>query len=172
MALKGIVGWTCFGLLTAALALPAGAQGERGKAEMKAGPGVITVDYGRPSLKGRDMLSRLEDGAFWRMGRNEATVLTTPVDLSFGDTRIAKGAYSLWLKKGGESFELIVNSQAGQWGTQHDAAKDVASITMTRSSLPTSVEIFTIDLTPASEGGTLELSWGTTKLAAPFSIWK
>ena len=49
---------------------------------MKAGPGAITLDYGRPSLKGRDMLAQLQEGTFWRMGRNEATVLTTPVDLS------------------------------------------------------------------------------------------
>ena len=44
------------------------AQAVRGKAEMKAGAGAITVDYGRPSLKGRDMLSQLQDGASWRMG--------------------------------------------------------------------------------------------------------
>ena len=91
MTLKGIVGWTCLGVLTTVLVAPAGAQGERGKAELAAGSGVITVDYGRPSLKGRDMFSQLQEGAFWRMGRNEATVLTTPVDLAFGATRIEIG---------------------------------------------------------------------------------
>ena len=120
MSLKGIVGGTCLALLAVVLAAPARAQGERGKAEMKAGPGVITVDYGRPSLKGRDMFAQLQEGTFWRVGRNEATVLTTPVDLAFGGTRVAKGAYSLWLKKSGESFLLVFNSQTGQWGTQHD----------------------------------------------------
>ena len=94
MSLKGIVGGTCLGLLAVVLAAPASAQGERGKAEMKAGPGVITVDYGRPSLKGRDMFAQLQEGTFWRVGRNEATVLTTPVDLAFGGTRVATGAYS------------------------------------------------------------------------------
>ena len=93
-------------------------------------PAAITIDYGRPSLKGRDMFSQLQDGAFWRLGRNEATVLTTPVDLAFGGTRVAKGAYSLWLKKSGDVFLLVFNAQTGQWGTQHDPAKDVASVTM------------------------------------------
>src|SRR5512134_441206 len=118
MSLKKIVGWSCLALLSVALAVPARAQaqGERGKAEMKAGSGAITVDYGRPALKGRDMLAQLNEGAVWRMGRNEATVLTTPVDLAFGTTRIAKGAYSLWLKKAGEAFQLVFNSQTGQWG--------------------------------------------------------
>jgi hypothetical protein len=172
MTLKGILGGTCLGLLAALLAVPASAQGERGKAELKAGPGAITVDYGRPSLKGRDMLGQLQEGAFWRMGMNQATVLTTPVDLSFGATRVAKGAYSLWLKKSGEAFELVFNSQTGQWGTQHDPAKDVASVAMSKSPLPAPVETFTMGLAAAPKGGSLELSWGATKLAAPFEIAK
>ncbi|HEX9187640.1 MAG TPA: DUF2911 domain-containing protein [Vicinamibacteria bacterium] len=172
MSLGRIGGWSCLVALSVALAVPALAQppAERGKAEMKAGAGAITLDYGRPSLKGRDMLGQLKEGTFWRMGRNEATVLTTPVDLAFGTTRVAKGAYSLWLKKTGDSFELVLNSQTGQWGTQHDPAKDVASVAMAKSALPAAVETFTMGLAPAGKGGSLELTWGATKLAAPFEI--
>jgi hypothetical protein len=172
MTPKKALSWTCFGVLSALLAVPASAQAVRGKAEMKAESGAITVDYGRPSLKGRDMLSQLQEGAFWRMGMNQATVLTTPVDLSFGKTLVAKGAYSLWLKKTGDAFQLVFNSQTGQWGTQHDASKDVASVTMTKAALPSPVETFTIDLTPKDKGGSLDLSWGATKLSAPFEVAK
>jgi hypothetical protein len=173
MTLKKALGWTCFGMLSLILAVPASAQeGTRGKAEMKAGAGAITVDYGRPSLKGRDMLSQLQEGAFWRMGMNQATVLTTPVDLSFGATRVAKGAYSLWLKKTGDAFQLVFNSQTGQWGTQHDPAKDVVSVAMTKAALASPVETFTIDLTPATNGGAFALSWGATKLSAAFDAGK
>jgi hypothetical protein len=172
MALKRLIGWAVPCLLSVVLAAPAGAQDERGKAELKAGSGVVTIDYGRPSLKGRDMFSQLQEGAFWRMGRNEATVLTSPVDLAFGSTHIAKGTYSLWLKKSGENFQLVFNSQTGQWGTQHDPAKDVASVTMAKATLPAPVETFTIALTPAPKGGTVDLSWGPTRLATPFEIAK
>ena len=176
MALKRIVGWVSFGLLALALAAPALAQApapaERGKAELKAGPGAITIDYGRPSLKGRDMFAQLKDGESWRMGRNEATVLTTPVDLAFGKTRVAKGAYSLFLKKTGETFQLVFNTQTGQWGTQHDAAKDVASVPLTKAALTAPVETFTMGLPAAPNGGAVELSWGAMKLAAPFEIAK
>ena len=177
MTLKKTLGWACFAVLAAVLvvsasAQPAGGPPARGKAEMKAGPASITIDYGRPSLKGRDMLSQLQEGTFWRMGMNQATVLTTPVDLTFGSTKIAKGAYSLWLKKSGDAFQLVFNSQTGQWGTQHDPSKDVASVDMKKAALPSPVETFTIELTPAANGGTLDLSWGATKLAAPFQIAK
>jgi hypothetical protein len=176
MTLKKSLGSACLALLSAALAVPASAQPagapERGKAEMKAGPGSITVDYGRPSLKGRDMLSQMQDGAFWRMGMNQATVLTTPVDLTFGSTKVAKGAYSLWLKKAGDAFELVFNSQTGQWGTQHDTSKDVASVPTTKTALSSPVETFTIALAPSADGGSLDLSWGTTRLSAPFEVAK
>ncbi len=176
MTLKKSLGWTCFAVLAAVLVASASAQpaggAERGKAEMKAGTGAITIDYGRPALKGRDMLSQLLDGAFWRMGMNQATVLTTPVDLSFGSTKIAKGAYSLWLKKTGDAFQLVFNSQTGQWGTQHDASKDVASVDMKKAALPSPVETFTIELTPSATGGSLDLSWGAARLSAPFQLAK
>jgi len=176
MTLKKTLGWTCVAVLAAVLVASASAQPaggpERGKAEMKAGTGSITVDYGRPSLKGRDMLSQLQDGTFWRMGMNQATVVTTPVDLNFGTTKIAKGAYSLWLKKAGGAFQLVFNSQTGQWGTQHDPSKDVASVDMKAAPLSSPVETFTIDLAPAANGGSLDLSWGATKLGAPFQIAK
>jgi hypothetical protein len=172
MTLKRALGWTCFGVLSATLVVPAGAQAVRGKAELAAASGTITIDYGRPSLKGRDMLSQLQEGAFWRMGMNQATVLTTPVDLSFGTTRVAKGAYSLWLKKTGDAFQLVFNSQTGQWGTQHDPAKDVCSIALTKTELASPVESFTIGIAPAAKGGNFGLSWGGMKLAAPFEAGK
>jgi Protein of unknown function (DUF2911) len=172
MSVKGILGWATAGALAAAFTVPAGAQAARGKAELKAGSGEITIDYGRPSLKGRDMLSQLQEGAFWRMGMNEATVLTTPVELSFGSTHVPKGAYSLWLKRAGEDFVLVFNSQTGQWGTQHDVAKDVFSVPMTKHPLSDAVETFTMELTPGPKGGTVDLSWGAMKLSAAFETGK
>src|SRR5262245_7763478 len=148
---------------------PAAAQDNRGKAELKVPAGAVTVDYGRPSLKGRDMLAQLQDGAFWRIGMNEATVFTTPVDLSFGDTKVPKGSYSLWLKRQGEDFVLVFNSQTGQWGTRHDASKDVYTVPLKKDALSAPIETFTIDLKEASKGGDLVLSWGQTKLDAPFT---
>ncbi|HSB60558.1 MAG TPA: DUF2911 domain-containing protein [Vicinamibacteria bacterium] len=168
--LRKAAGWLSFGMLFASLAAPAAAQGARGKAEMKAGPGVVTVDYGRPSLKGRDMLTRLQDGSFWRMGMNEATVLTTPVDLAFGATTVAKGSYSLWLKKEGAKFLLVFNSETGQWGTRHDPAKDVHRVEMKAQTLSSPVETFTIDLEEAAKGGEFALAWGETRLSSGFTF--
>jgi hypothetical protein len=170
MNLTKTVGWVCVGLLSVVVAAPARAQAGRGKAELKAGSGSITINYGRPSLKGRDMLSQLQQGDFWRMGMNEATVVKTSVDLGFGATKVTKGSYSLWLTKAGEAFELVFNSQTGQWGTEHNPAKDVHKVPMVTASLTSPVETFTIALQPAPKGGILELTWGAMKLSAPFEV--
>ena len=143
----------------------------RGKAELKAGTGSITVDYGRPELKGRDMLSQLQVGQFWRMGMNQAAVLSTPVDLTFGSTKIPKGAYSIWLKLAApDKFELVFNTQTGQWGMQHDVSKDLYAVQLKKDALPSPVDVFTIDLKSAPKGGAFVMNWGATALSADFQF--
>jgi hypothetical protein len=149
------------------------AQGGRGKAELKAGSGSITIDYGRPLLKGQDRLSQLQIGQAWRMGMNQATGITTPVDLTFGSTKVPKGSYSLFLKRvAADKFEMVFNSQTGQWGLTHDVSKDLFSVPMTKSALPNSVEMFTINLEPAPNGGVINLDWGTNRLSSEFKFEK
>ena len=161
--------WAAGAVLVAALAAPAVAQ-ERGKAELKTESGAITIDYGRPSLKGRDMLGQLEEGAFWRMGMNQAAVLETPVPLTFGETEVAKGSYSLWLEKQAGTFFLVFNSQTGQWGTQHDPAKDVYSVELMPESLTEPVEVFTIELKGDGQPAMIDLSWADVKLTGIFTF--
>jgi hypothetical protein len=175
MILKKLLALTIVVLLIAAFSVAGSAQvpakkapPARGKAELKAPAGNITVDYGRPALKGRDMLSQLSEGDFWRMGMNQATVLTTPADLTFGKVKVPKGSYSLWLLKTGTAYNLVFNSQTGQWGTDHDPSKDLYKVPMTSSTAPNSEETFTLDLKPAPQGGVFEMAWGTTRLSAPF----
>jgi len=149
--------------------MPAFSQGERGKAELQVASGTISVDYGRPSLKGRDMLAQLQVGSSWRMGLNQATTLSTPADLTFGSVKVTKGTYSLFLlKTGADSYQLVFNSQTGQWGTQHDVSKDVAKFDLKKGELAEPVETFKIDLKSAAGGGTFVMSWGKLELSAAF----
>jgi hypothetical protein len=179
MILKKTLVPTVIALLIAAFAVPGPAQvpakkapAGRGKAELKTPDGTITVDYGRPSLAGRDMLSQLNEGDFWRMGQNQATVLTTPTDLTFGKVKVPKGSFSLWLQRTGERYDLIFNSQTGQSGMDHDPSKDLYKAPMTKANTPNSVEVFTLDLKPVPQGGVFEMNWGTTKLSTDFQFAK
>jgi hypothetical protein len=150
-------------------AAPALAQGSRGKAEMKAGSGSITIDYGRPSAP-TDRVGEQQVGEVWRMGKDAATVIKTPVDLMFGATHVAAGSYSLFLARpASDRYELVFNSQTGQWGTNHDPSKDVVRVPLRREAPPNLVETFTIELKGAAKGGTFVMSWGKTRLSADFT---
>jgi hypothetical protein len=168
MNLKKVLAFTVCILLAATCLAQMGA---RGKAELKAGDGSITIDYGQPALKGQDRLSQLQVGAFWRMGNNLSTTLKTPVDLTFGSVKVPKGAYSLWLKRATpEQFELAFNSQTGQWGMQHDVSKDVYQAPLKKEAIKDPVEVFNIKLDSAAKGGVLVLTWGTTQLKTEFQF--
>ena len=89
----------CFAL---GLGLATGATAQmnpRGEAKVTLAGKPIVVDYGRPSLKGRDMLGKATVGQEWRMGADTATTLKTPVALSFGSTQVPPGEYALRAKK-------------------------------------------------------------------------
>ena len=163
----------CFCIALLLAATPAFTQGERGKSGLKTANGSITLNYGRPSLQGRDMLSMLETGKFWRLGKDEVTVLSTPVDLTFGSTKLPKGTHGLWLKRvAPNAFELVFSKQITGHGMTHDASKDVSSVPLKKSALASPVETLAIDLLPAANGGTIAVRWGTTRLAANFQFAK
>src|SRR6187455_2628405 len=89
-------------VLTVSLGLTAAATAHsapRGEARVTLAGKPIVVDYGRPALKGRDMLGKAEVGQEWRMGADSATTLKTPVTLTFGSTVVAPGDYVLKAKK-------------------------------------------------------------------------
>jgi hypothetical protein len=149
------------------------AQDDRGKAELNAPGGKIAVDYGRPELKGRDPLTWQKDGAYWRMGMNAMTTLSTPADILFGKSKLAKGTYGIWLLKiSADKYELALNSDTSGMGMNHDKAKDVISVPMKKTAVPSAVETFTIDLKQASGGGTFVMTWGTIQLSADFQFGK
>ena len=140
----------------------------------------IKIVYGRPYTKDpksgemRKIWGGLVPyGEVWRMGADEATILTTDHDLDLGGTKIPAGSYSLFLQpEESGAAKLIVNKQTGQWGTKHDASQDLASAEMKKTALATSVDQFTIKLEKESDGGMLRLQWEGSEYSAPIKAQK
>jgi len=149
--------------LAVMVAGPAFAQGNpRGEAKAMVAGKAVSIDYGRPSLKGRDMLGQAQVGQAWRMGADTATGLKTDADLSFGTVVVPKGEYILTATKvAADQWHLNVLAKA-------DRAK-VADIPLTPGKLDSSVEMFTIALEGEKDKGEFEMHWGTTALKAPFT---
>lgn len=113
-------------------------------------------------------------GKVWRTGANQATILATDKSLIFGSTTIPAGSYSLWtVPEEDGSAKLIFNKQTGQWGTNHDAAQDFASVALTKHALPAQVNQFTMVLEKGSAGGgEIRLEWELTEYIASFTVAK
>ena len=127
----------------------------------------ITIEYGRPYLKGRKVGQELAPyGKVWRTGADEATTLTTEVDLNIGGVKVPAGKYTLYSLPSEGTWKLIINKQTGQWGTQYNEAQDLARIDMKKSSLPQPVEQFTISFDKKSENAAdLNLDWEKTRVS-------
>ena len=80
------------------------------------------------------------------------------------------GFYTLWSLPSADGWKLIVNSETGQWGTEHKAEKDLFIINMKVSQLPAPLERFTIAVEPMPLGGVLTLEWDTTRASAAFTV--
>lgn len=130
----------------------------------------ISVDYSRPVAKGRTIFGGLVPyDAVWRTGANEATQISFSDDVTINSQPLAKGAYSLHTIPGKESWTLIFNKVAKQWGSfTYDAAQDALRVTVKPQKAPFA-EVFAIgfpDVT--SDTATVALHWA--ELTVPFTV--
>ena len=142
------------------------------------GPSRITIDYGQPHARGREIFGGLVPyGEVWRLGANWATRLTLDFDVRFGDVDVPRGEYTLFLLPRADGGELIVSRQTRQWGTDYDPSHDLGRTPLGRRTLGEAVRSLAVTLEPdlpAEEGavpsGTLRVTWGETEYATPWRM--
>jgi hypothetical protein len=125
---------------------------------------TVTIDYSRPSMRNRKIFGGLVPyDQVWRTGANAATSLKTDVALNIGGTHIPAGSYTLYTIPGMNSWQLIINKQTGQWGTEYNQGQDLVRIPMTVTQRSSGLEIFTISFDKTGgNSATLKLEWENT----------
>jgi hypothetical protein len=132
----------------------------------------LSVDYGRPSMRGRKIMgSVVPYGKVWRTGANAATGFTTQADLILWNIKLSHGSYTLYALPSSKQWKLIISKQTGQWGTVYNEKLDIARIPLKKKTLAHPVEKFTIVLERTSDkSGVMKLSWEKTQLSVDFQI--
>jgi hypothetical protein len=137
---------------------------------------TIRVFYNRPFKKGREIFGGLVPyGEVWRTGANEATTFETNKDLLIEGRNLKKGKYTLWTIPGEETWNIIFNSEYGQWGIGSDGQanrnpeKDVLAIDVLAVQQERVFEQFTISFEKVGEDAEMVLIWDKTVVALPFS---
>ena len=134
----------------------------------------ISVEYGRPSLKGRpeDGPGFMEAGKPWRTGADEATLLKTDKPLKFGTLSLEPGTYTLNTQPGEKDWQLLVGKlgKPGQWGIPYNAALEIGRAPMSLQKAKAPVEQLTITIEDTPKGGSLKVELGTKVAAIPFTV--
>jgi hypothetical protein len=152
-------------VLTAIVTGPALAQvNPRGTATTA--DGKVKIDYGRPSAKGRDVLSMISPGTYWRMGADQSTKLVNEVPLVVGEATLAPGEYTLLGHfASAEEFYLVVARSVGDGAEPEDvAAKAKGAIQKGQEHVE--------EMTLAFEGDSLVLSWAGSRIRMPVKAGK
>jgi len=132
----------------------------------------LTIAYSSPSIRGRKIMGGLVPyGRWWRTGADNATTFQTEADLDLGGLKVPKGTYTIYTLPGATEWQLIVNKQTGQWGTEYNQQQDLGRVKMNLAQTPALVNSLKIDLLPTSGNkGLLKMAWERTEVSVPFTV--
>lgn len=124
----------------------------------------VTVEYSRPSVKGRKIMGGLVPyGEVWRTGANEATTISFDKDVKIEGQTLPAGKYTLFTIPGEQEWSIIFNKKLGQWGAyDYEKNKDQnALVVKVKPTATEFTEMFTIDV----GAGAVTLKWENTAVS-------
>jgi Protein of unknown function (DUF2911) len=146
---------------------PAPQASPAGTASGTAGAAKITIEYHRPSVKGREIWGGLVPyGQVWRLGANEATTIAFSGPVKVEGKDVPAGTYALFAIPGKDKWTFILNKTAKQWG----AFKYQQSEDLLRFDVPpqpgNAVEMMTFSIVARGPASTsVEMEWAKVKAA-------
>ncbi|MEJ7779316.1 MAG: DUF2911 domain-containing protein [Daejeonella sp.] len=132
------------------------------------GLGTVTVKYSRPNVKGRSVFTELAPyGEVWRTGANNATVITFTDNITLEGNPVKAGEYGLFSIPGKDSWTIILNKSAQQWGAyKYKQDDDVLRFQVKPAKVSDKAESFSIAFTNVMPSSAkLNLLWDDTKVA-------
>jgi len=130
---------------------------------------TISIEYGRPSLKGRPEAQLMPTGTTWRTGADVATTITTDKPLTFGSTTLAAGSYTINTEPGDKEWRLLLGKLGSpkQWGIPYPPNLEIGRVPMKLDHAAESVEQLTITIDPGKTPS-VRIAWGRTVASVPF----
>lgn len=130
----------------------------------------ISLDYGRPAVKGRKVFGELVPfGQVWRAGANSATKIIFEQSIDFGGKVVPAGTYGVFVIPQEKEWKIILNKDANQWGAySYDERLNIVDITVPTQKLTEAQEVFEIALNPKDENNVdMVFKWDLTKVIVP-----
>ena len=134
------------------------------KMEQTVGLTDVTLEYSRPSVKGRILFVDIESfGKMWRTGANSATKITFSDDVKLEGQKVPAGTYAIYSIPDPTDWTIMLNSDLTIGGnvSNYKEATEVARFKVKGYKRSSSVETFTIDIGDIkSNSATIAIKWG------------
>ena len=136
---------------------------------------LTRVIYSRPHKKGRSIFGESTSslcpyGAPWRLGANEATEIEFFRDVKIENKILPAGRYILYCIPYQDYWQMIFNSNLYSWGLHIDKSMDIFKTSIPVINLENSVENFTMNFEPSSNGANLIMEWDNVKTVLPINF--
>ncbi|MFC4220449.1 DUF2911 domain-containing protein [Flagellimonas marina] len=134
----------------------------------------VTVEYSRPSMKGRTIFGDLVPyDALWRTGANMNTKITFSDDVTVEGKELKAGTYAIYTRPQEAVWEVIfyTDSENGGLPQEWDASKVAATLKVEVYPIPMPIETFTITIDDMhNNGATLGLMWEKVYVGVKFIV--
>lgn len=144
------------------------------KMEQMVGLTTVSLDYSRPSMKGRTIFGDLVPfGKLWRTGANARTKVTFSTDVVVDGTTLKAGTYAIFSVTAVDTWDIIFYTEfeGGGAPANLDETKVAARVKAEVNKFPFDVETFTIDINNiTTNGATLDIVWEKTAVGVPFTV--
>ena len=131
--------------------------------------GDVTLEYSRPSVKGRVIFGDVVPyGKIWRTGANATTKITFSDDVKLEGNDVKAGTYGLYTIPNKDSWDIMLYKDLTLGGdvAEYKQENEVLRFKVKPTTLSSKTETFTMnlgDITPTS--ATIELVWENTCVA-------
>ncbi|MEH6747792.1 MAG: DUF2911 domain-containing protein [Maribacter arcticus] len=150
--------------------------------EQEFGLSKITVEYSRPSAKGRVLFGEQVNGKsalvpygrIWRVGANESTKITFLSDVVIDGQDLQKGSYALYAFPEEEEWQVVFHKNTTHWGDgrlDYNSQDDALRIKIIPLKTLEFQENFLISFDEITHNEIAMIwKWGNTKVSIPIQI--
>jgi hypothetical protein len=144
------------------------------KIEQKVGLSDVTLEYSRPSMRGRTIFGGLVPyNKVWRTGANSRTKITFSEDVTVGGKELKAGTYAIFTKPSASSWIVYFYTDYAGGGapSEWDDTKVAASITAEVMPMPMNIETFTMTFDDLKgDGANLGMLWENVYVGVPIKV--
>ncbi|MDX5339617.1 MAG: DUF2911 domain-containing protein [Cyclobacteriaceae bacterium] len=137
------------------------------KVSQRVGLTDVTLDYSRPSTKGRKIFGELVPyGQVWRTGANNATVISFSTDVTVAGKDVPAGSYALYSIPSKSEWTLVLSTNTQLWGAiGYDSKDDFLRFNVPAGKTSKKYETFEISFNNLTDNSAdVSLKWETTRV--------